>query len=91
MQERYYAIRLAIGMAQPGDAIVIAGKGHEDYQVLSDNQDNAVKSWFDDRVESYAALREMTKIQAAGWDTSELPWKWLKPGVEALDPDEILD
>ena len=91
MQERYYAIRLAIGMAEPGDAVVIAGKGHEDYQILANDDHEAVKSWFDDRVESYAALQEMAKIQAAGWETQELPWVWGKPNVEALDPDDILE
>ena len=91
VQERYYAIRLAIGMAEPGDAVVIAGKGHEDYQILANGEEEAVKSWFDDRVESYAALQEMAKIQAAGWDTRELPWVWGKPNVEAMDPDDILE
>lgn len=91
VQERYYAIRLAVGMAQPGDAVVIAGKGHEDYQILSDDSFNGVKSWFDDRVEAYAALQELAKIQNAGWDTGVLPWKWGKPDVDALDPDDVLE
>ena len=78
-------------MAEPGDAVVIAGKGHEDYQILANGEEEAVKSWFDDRVESYAALQEMAKIQAAGWDTRELPWVWGKPNVEAMDPDDILE
>ena len=30
------AIGRAIEMAEPGDAVVIAGKGHETYQVLRD-------------------------------------------------------
>ena len=88
VQERYYAIRLAIGMAEPGDCVVIAGKGHEDYQILMDDAYAPVKSWFDDRVESYAALQEMAKIQAAGWRTSELPWTWGKPELP-IDPDDI--
>ena len=32
--DRRVAIRSAIGNAQPGEVIVIAGKGHEDYQIL---------------------------------------------------------
>src|SRR4029079_17563205 len=32
--DRAAAIALAIRAAQPGDAVLIAGKGHEDYQVL---------------------------------------------------------
>lgn len=32
--DRRKAIALAVGMAQKGDTIVIAGKGHEDYQII---------------------------------------------------------
>jgi UDP-N-acetylmuramoyl-L-alanyl-D-glutamate--2,6-diaminopimelate ligase len=33
---RHEAIEYAIGMGKPGDVIVIAGKGHETYQILKD-------------------------------------------------------
>ncbi|MDD5451516.1 MAG: UDP-N-acetylmuramoyl-L-alanyl-D-glutamate--2,6-diaminopimelate ligase [Desulfovibrionales bacterium] len=46
MPERREAIRLASRLARPGDAIVIAGKGHEDYQIVRGN----ILS-FDDRTE----------------------------------------
>ncbi|RYG47788.1 UDP-N-acetylmuramoyl-L-alanyl-D-glutamate--2,6-diaminopimelate ligase [bacterium] len=32
--DRREAVAAAIGMAKPGDAVVIAGKGHEDYQII---------------------------------------------------------
>jgi len=32
--DRREAIRSAIGAARPGDIVLIAGKGHEDYQIL---------------------------------------------------------
>ena len=32
--DRAEAIRRAIGMARPGDLVMIAGKGHEDYQII---------------------------------------------------------
>ena len=51
--DRAQAIRLAILNAQPGDGIVIAGKGHEDYQILGTE-----KIHFDDREQSRAALEE---------------------------------
>ena len=42
--DRATAIAAAIAMAQPGDGILIAGKGHEDYQILGTE-----KIHFDDR------------------------------------------
>lgn len=44
--DRRQAIRAAAQMAQPGDVILIAGKGHEDYQEIQ-----GVKHHFDDREE----------------------------------------
>lgn len=42
--DREQAIRTAIAMAQKGDVILVAGKGHEDYQEVK-----GVKHHFDDR------------------------------------------
>ncbi len=42
--DRREAIRTAAALAQPGDVILIAGKGHEDYQEV-----HGVKHHFDDR------------------------------------------
>ena len=52
--DRREAIRRAIALARPGDAVLIAGKGHEDYQIVGD-----VKSHFDDREEVAAALASL--------------------------------
>ena len=41
--DRKKAIQFAIAMAQPGDVILLAGKGHENYQEI-----NGVKHHFDD-------------------------------------------
>jgi UDP-N-acetylmuramoyl-L-alanyl-D-glutamate--2,6-diaminopimelate ligase len=48
--DRRKAIVLGLGLAKPGDVVLIAGKGHEDYQVIGD-----ATLHFDDReeVESY--------------------------------------
>jgi UDP-N-acetylmuramoyl-L-alanyl-D-glutamate--2,6-diaminopimelate ligase len=35
--ERYEAIKLGIELARPGDMVIIAGKGHEDYQIIGDS------------------------------------------------------
>jgi len=49
--DRRAAIRAAIGWARAGDIVVIAGKGHETYQVLG-----AQVVPFDDRAEARAAI-----------------------------------
>ncbi|PZO16400.1 MAG: UDP-N-acetylmuramoyl-L-alanyl-D-glutamate--2,6-diaminopimelate ligase [Leptolyngbya foveolarum] len=56
--DRAQAIRSAILNAQPGDGIIIAGKGHEDYQILGTE-----KIHFDDREQSRAALKERLTAQ----------------------------
>ena len=52
ISDRREAIRTASMLAQPGDIILIAGKGHEDYQILG-----TTKHHFDDREEIRAAFR----------------------------------
>ena len=49
--DRREAIRAACMMARPGDVILIAGKGHEDYQEVC-----GVKHHFDDKEEVLAAF-----------------------------------
>ena len=50
--DRRNAIDLAIASARPGDVVLVAGKGHEDYQVIG-----TTKRSFDDRLEARAALK----------------------------------
>ena len=50
--ERAAAIQLAISRARPGDTVLIAGKGHEDYQEI-----DGVKHPFSDVVVAQQALR----------------------------------
>jgi UDP-N-acetylmuramoyl-L-alanyl-D-glutamate--2,6-diaminopimelate ligase len=52
--DRAEAIRYAISLARPGDLVMIAGKGHEDYQILGTQRIH-----FDDREVARAALGEM--------------------------------
>lgn len=51
--DRREAIRLAVGQAKEGDIVLLAGKGHEDYQIIG-----TMKHHFDDREEAAAALGE---------------------------------
>lgn len=52
--DRAKAIRLAIAEAQEGDVVLLAGKGHEDYQVLKDRTVH-----FDDREVAREAIVEV--------------------------------
>lgn len=54
--DRRRAIRRAIDEAGPGDVVLIAGKGHEDYQILPDESGGTRTIHFDDRNEARAAL-----------------------------------
>ncbi|MDD2581177.1 MAG: UDP-N-acetylmuramoyl-L-alanyl-D-glutamate--2,6-diaminopimelate ligase [Desulfuromonadaceae bacterium] len=51
VENRHEAIRLAIRLALPGDIVLLAGKGHEDYQIVG-----TVRQHFDDREEAAAAF-----------------------------------
>lgn len=50
--DRRDAVTRAIQIAQPGDAVIIAGKGHEDYQIIG-----RVKESMDDRELAMTAIR----------------------------------
>ncbi len=51
ISDRRQAIRAAVALAKAGDVILIAGKGHEDYQIIGTE-----KHHFDDREEVRAAM-----------------------------------
>jgi murE/murF fusion protein len=65
--DRARAIRAAIGEAVPGDVVVIAGKGHEDYQIIG-----TTKHHFDDREQAAAAvaLRESRSVAELAEDAA---------------------
>jgi len=58
--DRRVAIALAIRLARPGDLVLIAGKGHEDYQIVGHD-----KRHLDDREEVRRALgtREAGQVE----------------------------
>ena len=51
IRDRREAIKTAVMLAGPGDVVLVAGKGHENYQEI-----NGIKHHFDDREELKAAL-----------------------------------
>ena len=55
--DRREAIRTAVMMAQPDDVILVAGKGHEDYQIIK-----GVKHHFDD----HEVVREAMGLNPTG-------------------------
>ncbi|NQZ63343.1 cyanophycin synthetase, partial [Crocosphaera sp.] len=57
ISDRAKAINTAILQANPGDGVLIAGKGHEDYQILGTE-----KIHFDDREEARKALEIRLKV-----------------------------
>jgi UDP-N-acetylmuramoyl-L-alanyl-D-glutamate--2,6-diaminopimelate ligase len=58
--DREMAIEAAITCAGPSDLVVIAGKGHEDYQILGDR-----RIPFDDRWHARTALKAKLNIHKA--------------------------
>ncbi len=56
--DREHAIRRAIMEADPGDVILIAGKGHETYQILPDGRGGTITRDFDDREIARSALTQ---------------------------------
>lgn len=60
--DRRAAIERALAIARPGDILVIAGKGHETYQVLSDRVEA-----FDDR----AIAREVLRARYRGVEATQ--------------------
>jgi UDP-N-acetylmuramoyl-L-alanyl-D-glutamate--2,6-diaminopimelate ligase len=57
--DRRAAIQYAVASAGPGDAVLIAGKGHEDYQIIGNT-----KHPFDDRTEAGRALETRRRTGA---------------------------
>lgn len=56
ISDRRDAIYRAIARAKPGDVVLIAGKGHETYQIVGND-----KFHFDDREEALDALRKLSE------------------------------
>jgi UDP-N-acetylmuramyl tripeptide synthase len=53
--DRRKAIALGLGAARSGDTVIIAGKGHETYQIIGETTIS-----FDDRVEAKKILQQLS-------------------------------
>ena len=62
--DREVAIRRAIERAQQDDIVLIAGKGHETYQLLPDGRGGVRRVHFDDREIARSALDERARAEA---------------------------
>lgn len=55
-EDRALAIARAVAGASEGDMVLIAGKGHEEYQIVPDGKGSTIKKDFSDRQEARKAL-----------------------------------
>lgn len=58
VEDRRSAINMAVDLAIPGDTVILAGKGHEDYQIIGGK-----RLHFDDREVAREAIRERPSRQ----------------------------
>jgi UDP-N-acetylmuramoyl-L-alanyl-D-glutamate--2,6-diaminopimelate ligase len=66
LPDRHAAVAAAIGLAGPGDIVVLAGKGHENYQIVGEK-----KLPFDDREIAREEIRKhLAQKSSAGSRTS---------------------
>jgi hypothetical protein len=87
MEDRFQAIRAAIGTAAPGDVVLLAGRGHKDWTDWGDGEGGLIRGWFDDRVEARNALAKLEYLYSlVDVDRSALPWG---TGEEAKSVVEI--
>jgi UDP-N-acetylmuramyl tripeptide synthase len=74
-EDRWMAVRWAVGSAGQDDAVVLAGKGAQDYAEWAAADGTPMRGWFDDRVEGRAALAKAHHLWGVtDLDRRELPW-----------------
>lgn len=73
IEDRAAAIAHAIAHAQPGDTIVIAGKGHEREQIAPDGAGGVLRRPFDDAEHARAALAQRRRTPEARLAGSATP------------------
>ncbi|GIL46522.1 hypothetical protein Vafri_3516 [Volvox africanus] len=75
MEDRYSAIRAAIGTAGPEDVVLLAGKGDQDWVEHANTDGSSLRGWLDDRVEARNALSKLKYLkQIPKFNRDTLPW-----------------
>lgn len=75
--DRRQAIQSAIVAASPEDIILLAGKGHEDYQIIG-----TTKQHFDDREEAQRALQLRSDAQPRSGQLTPQAMPSIQPSIE---------
>eukprot|EP00747_Dinoflagellata_sp_TGD_P158674 gnl/TRDRNA2_/TRDRNA2_177833_c0_seq1.p1 gnl/TRDRNA2_/TRDRNA2_177833_c0~~gnl/TRDRNA2_/TRDRNA2_177833_c0_seq1.p1 ORF type:complete len:761 (-),score=-36.13 gnl/TRDRNA2_/TRDRNA2_177833_c0_seq1:261-2543(-) len=107
IEDRYLALRCAIFSAQRNDVVIIAGKGHNDYQdwsyhhIYGDSRHETkkkisdktiiIKGWFDDRRESRDALYKLPQLNALTPGLDRSTIPWMWSGLRRRHPLEEWD
>lgn len=76
IEDRHYAIRGALSIADEKDVVIIAGKGHEDYQEW-EVEGQIIKSWFSDQQEVRSAVNVLGGLYKLPMNRKSLPWEAL--------------
>lgn len=86
--DRRSAIRMAIDWMNADDALIIAGKGHETYQIIGRD-----KHRFDDREEARRLLAKMPPPPPMVFDdgTSEVDAAQVEEALEIVDGDDVVE
>lgn len=90
MEDRYSAIRAAIGTAGPEDVVLLVGKGCQDWVEHLAEDGSIVRGWLDDRVEARNALLKLKYLEEIGpkFQREVLPWG---PKIETMMESLTID
>jgi len=98
IEDRFTAIRVAIGMARSRDVVLVTGRGHCDFVDVWDGvspnprgedfeESETIRGWFDDRVECRNAVFRLGYLNnLKDLDRNALPWTRYPEERESLEP-----